>query len=55
LPPEEWTRENYLRLSWLGDVPKEPLDAELEAEIPMDELIDDRVIDISTRRPVGQE
>jgi hypothetical protein len=28
------TRENYLALAYLGDPPQEPLDAELEAELP---------------------
>jgi hypothetical protein len=36
------TRRNYIDLNWLGDPPEEPLDYELEAEIPMDQLIDDR-------------
>lgn len=31
------TRENYVGLNWLGDLdPKEPLPAELEAELPDD-------------------
>ena len=28
------TRENYLFWNWLGDPPPEPLDPELEAELP---------------------
>lgn len=28
------TRENYLRLAFAGNPPEEPLDAELEAELP---------------------
>jgi len=28
------TRENYLRLQFLGNPPDEPLDGELEAELP---------------------
>ena len=28
------TRENYLRLAFLGNPPDEPLDGELEAELP---------------------
>jgi hypothetical protein len=34
LPPEQWTRETYLELAYLGNPPDEPLDAELEAELP---------------------
>ncbi len=28
------TRENYLHLAYMGTPPEEPLDAELEAELP---------------------
>jgi hypothetical protein len=28
------TRENYLRLAFMGNPPQEPLDGELEAELP---------------------
>jgi hypothetical protein len=28
------TRENYLRLAFAGNPPKEPLDGEIEAELP---------------------
>ena len=45
------TRKNYLEIAYMGDPPPEPLDAELEAEIP-EEL--SRVIDIRTRRPVAR-
>jgi hypothetical protein len=34
LPPEQWTRKTYLTLAYLGNPPEEPLDPELEAEIP---------------------
>jgi hypothetical protein len=34
LPPEQWTRKTYLTLAYLGNSPGEPLDPELEAEIP---------------------
>ena len=34
LPPEQWTRKRYLTLAYLGNSPDEPLDSELEAEIP---------------------
>jgi hypothetical protein len=44
------TRKNWLALNYFGSAPA--LDAELEEQIPMDELIDDRVIDIHTRRPL---
>jgi len=30
----EVNRENYLRLAFLGSPPEEPLDGELEAELP---------------------
>jgi hypothetical protein len=33
LPPEQWTRENYLQLTWLGSPPEE-FGPELEAEMP---------------------
>jgi hypothetical protein len=32
LPPEQWTRETYLHLNWLGNPPE--MMAELEAEMP---------------------
>jgi hypothetical protein len=43
------TRKNWLELNYLGDVPE--LDGELEAEIPMDELVDEpsNVIPIDRR------
>ena len=44
------TRKNWLALNYYGNPPE--LDGEHEAEIPMDELIDDRVIDIQTRKPL---
>lgn len=30
------TRENYLRLAFAGNPPQEPLDGEIEAELPME-------------------
>ena len=47
------TRKNWLELNYLGNPPSE-LGPEEEMEIPMDELIDDRVIDISTRKPLEE-
>jgi hypothetical protein len=43
------TRKNWLRLNYFEDPPE--LDAELQAEIPTEELVDD-VIDIRTRKPI---
>jgi len=45
------TRKNWLELNYLGNPPAE-LGPELEAEIPMDELIDEpsNVIPINRRR-----
>lgn len=47
------TRKNWLELNYLGDVPE--LDGELEAEIPMDELVDEpsNVIPIDRRKDAG--
>jgi hypothetical protein len=61
LPPEQWTRENYLQLTWLGTPPEE-IGPELEAEMPEEfqlpenrsgwvgPFTEDNVIDISTRK-----
>jgi len=43
------TRKNWLELNYLGDVPE--LDGELEAEIPMDELVDEPSNVIPIHRP----
>lgn len=43
------TRKNWLDLNYFGNPPE--LNAELEAEIPTEELVDD-VIDIRTRKPL---
>jgi hypothetical protein len=32
------TRESYLQIAYMGNPPKEPLDAEIEAEIPVEIL-----------------
>jgi hypothetical protein len=46
------TRKNWLALNYFGNPPE--LDGELEAEMPMDELMDDRVIDINSRKPLEE-
>jgi hypothetical protein len=52
LPPEQWTRKAYLELCYFGH-PPEPLDAELEAEVPeMFQRWGAEVIDIGTRQPI---
>ncbi len=43
------TRKNWLELNYLGDVPE--LDGESEAEIPMDELVDEPSNVIPMDRP----
>ena len=47
------TRENYLRLAFAGNPPQEPLDGEIEAELPI-ELQRENMADINNAPSTGE-
>lgn len=48
------TRENYLRLAFAGNPPQEPLDGEIEAELPMELQEPLNMVDINNAPSAGE-